>query len=73
LKIPLRQIEDGNPFIMTLEVGIYSEANSSQRIETLHLTLNEQDFVFSLSAEPSEIILDPNRWLLMQANFHRKK
>ncbi|MFQ5638661.1 MAG: M1 family aminopeptidase [bacterium] len=73
LKVRLRQVQNGPPLRMPIELAIYQKQQKSPQIENLQLTTKEHEVSFLLKTAPSEVILDPNSWLLATVRFHRKK
>lgn len=76
IEISLRQVEDGGSlFDMPIEIGIGLE-NGEWQIEHLSVS-SDPDSVSSLTIsvdrEPTSVVLDPNSWVLMQANFVRQE
>lgn len=66
--------DDGSRFAMPLEIGLYFEGRDRPQMETIQL--NEKPGVFSIDvdAEPKNVILDPNTWVLMDVeNFGKKE
>lgn len=75
VEITLRQIpEGGNLFEMPVEVGLEFE-DPSPRIERLMVS-NSPDSISSLTVvvdrQPTRVVLDPNSWVLMEAEFVRR-
>jgi len=69
IEIELNQVQDGGVFRMPVEVAI--EFGSEAGDETHRLLLDQKHETFQISAErrPERIVLDPNTWVLMEANF----
>ncbi len=68
--IKLDQMQtDRTIFKMPVEIAIYYPGQTKPRIETVEV--NEKSNVFSLkvTAEPEKVVLDPNMWILMDADF----
>ena len=55
-----------------LDIGITTDRDAPW-IETVQLEQRDQTFTIKVDKEPSEIVLDPNVWLLMQAGEFAKK
>jgi len=73
VKIQIDQVQtDGSFFKMPLEVGIYGSKNQKPEIKRVQLNSTSNVFVFPLATEPESIVLDPNFWVLMQADFRKK-
>ena len=69
LTITLRQTQPGPPFRLALEAGIYTGDALLPRIEALDVDDSEETFTLPLDAAPSRVVLDPNTWALMTADF----
>ncbi len=68
--ISLDQVQtDGSIFEMPLEIGINFADGKPQQIELLQLKEKSAIFKIKVDSEPDNIILDPNLWVLMKANF----
>lgn len=63
---------DGSFFKMPLEVGIYGPNDQKPEIKRVQLNEIANVFVFPVTAEPKNIVLDPNFWVLMEADFAKK-
>ncbi|MCJ7467490.1 MAG: M1 family peptidase, partial [Maribacter sp.] len=71
--IVLDQVQsDGSLFKMPLEVGIYGMENKLQVLKKLQVEEKSNVFTFSVDFEPEKIVLDPNSWVLMEADFTEK-
>ncbi len=63
--------DDGYLFTMPIEIAInYSEGNSERK--KLQIDKKDNSFVIKVDSEPKELILDPDVWLLIQADFQKK-
>ena len=76
VEVALRQVQDdGSRFEMPVEVGIEFE-DGDRQIGRLQVK-NDPGSLFSLAIpvhrEPARVVLDPNTWVLMEANFVRRK
>ena len=62
---------DGSFFKMPMEVGIYG---TNGQLEIKKVQLNEKSNVITIpmDTEPQNIVLDPNHWILMDADFKKK-
>jgi aminopeptidase N len=74
IQIELAQTHDGAPFRLPLEIGIVSAAGQLriERIERIELAAASARFTLAADAEPTEVRLDPNTWVLMQAEFVKR-
>ena len=64
--IDLAQTQPGEAYRMPLEVAI------DGAIRKIGMTQKRQTFVIRAEHEPAKVELDPNTWMLMEANFERK-
>jgi aminopeptidase N len=64
--IQLTQTQKGKPFRLPLEVGLVTEGNVVPRIEKIELTQASHRFEIVADRAPSNIVLDPNTWMLME-------
>lgn len=73
VKILLDQVqEDGSFFKMPLEIGIYGSNKKQPDIRKVQVDKKSNVFTFLVATEPEKIVLDPNAWVLMEANFVKK-
>ncbi len=73
LTVTLHQIQtDGTFFRMPIEVGIYTDDTALPRIEILDVDEQQNTFTFTLDDAPTDVVLDPNTWVLMEADFSRR-
>jgi aminopeptidase N len=72
LVIELAQTQQGDPYRLPLEVGISTIANRPPRIVKVELTKTKQTFEIDADAEPTDVVFDPNTWMLMQATFAKR-
>ena len=72
VEIDLAQKQKGEPYRLPMEIGVTTgESNVTTRIEHIELTQAQQHFEFAAAREPSNVTLDPNTWVLMNAKFSR--
>jgi hypothetical protein len=64
--IQLRQTQKGKPYRLPLEVGLVTDSGPVPRIEKIDLTQVNQRFEFAADSAPSDVVLDPNTWMLME-------
>ncbi|MFC1563296.1 M1 family metallopeptidase [candidate division KSB1 bacterium] len=73
LHIYIEQVQDKKlQFTMPVEIGIYTEDSERPAIEVLKITEINNSFSIKLESEPESVILDPNTWVLMEADFEKK-
>jgi len=72
ITMKLNQIQtDGSLFKMPVEIGVIYPNKTKPKIETIQVDAKSKVFVIKASEEPKEIILDPNMWVLMDADFKK--
>ncbi len=64
--------QDGSLFAMPLELAIYLPNQNRPVVKTIQMDKPSNQFVIPVDAEPETVVLDPNEFVLMQANFGRK-
>ena len=64
---------DGTLFRMPVEIGIYFQGESSPRIEVLDLDEKENRFSLAVDAAVRDVVLDPNVWMLMEADLRQRE
>jgi aminopeptidase N len=73
ISITLNQVQaDGSLFKMPLEIGIYRPNDSSLLIRKVQIVGQSNTFNIPVDFEPYKLALDPNFWVLMEADFKRK-
>ena len=71
--IDLTQSQAGEPYRLSLEFAIALPGASAPRIERGELTGREGRFTFPADAEPADVTLDPNTWVLMEPPIFAKR
>ncbi len=71
--VELTQSQAGDFYRLPLEVGITVPGTAAPRIEKFELTAREGKFTFPAPAEPSDVVLDPNTWVLMEPPVFSKR
>jgi aminopeptidase N len=69
LVIDLEQTQMGAPYELNLEIGIIEAEAPDPRIEVIRMTEKQQRFELEAGGEPRSVVLDPNTWALIRANF----
>jgi aminopeptidase N len=64
--VHIEQTQAGEAYRLPLELGIQSATGGPPRIERVELTAREGHFSIRADAEPAEVLLDPNTWMLME-------
>ncbi len=72
VEVELRQSQDGEPFVMPLEVGLSFGGATAVRIERIELGGQPGRFTFPADREPTAVTLDPNFWVLMESRFQKR-
>ena len=74
ITINLSQVQtDKSLFTMPLEIGMYFKDGTSPKIEIIKMDEKSKKFLIELDEKPVKIELDPNKWVLMEASFVKKK
>lgn len=73
LTVTLNQTQ-GSFFRMPVELGIYTHGGARRRIEVLDVAEQQNTFTITLDADetPTDVVLDPNAWALMEARFSER-
>lgn len=73
IKIILNQVQnDGSLFKMPMEIAVNFK-DGKVLTKTLMMDKEQNEFSLKVDSAPVEIILDPNNWILMDANFKKVK
>ena len=74
LIVQLDQIQnDGSLFKMPIEIAVYYPGQPKPQIERIDVDKLSNKFFIRVSGEPEKVILDPNTWVLMDAEFEKAK
>ena len=77
VEVELNQVQgegEGDYFFqMPIQVGIYAEDESRPRIEVLQVNEINNRFTIRVEREPAAVVLDPDMWVLMEAEFGRRE
>lgn len=72
IKINLNQVQtDVSIFKMPMEIAVYYPGQDKPQIETVQANAISNEFLLNVSAEPEKVTLDPNMWILMDADFKK--
>jgi aminopeptidase N len=73
IEIEIEQVQrSGHAFEMPIQVAI--DVDGTRRIQTLDVSGTRNRFTIAVSAEPDAVVLDPDTWVLMEAEFgHRQQ
>jgi aminopeptidase N len=72
IEIDLAQTQPGDPYRLPIEVGIVGAGTPQASFETIEFTGKHQKFEITADQEPSQVMLDPNTWVLMDAKFTKR-
>jgi aminopeptidase N len=71
VELDLRQTQSGEPFLLSLEVGLVFP-DSSRRAERIELSGGTGRFRVAADREPSAVVLDPDLWVLLESRVERR-
>ncbi len=73
LEVELNQVQGGGySFKMPVQLAIYSADENDPRVELLQVNDMTNRFTISVDREPDSVVLDPDTWVLMDADFERR-
>lgn len=73
LTISLDQVQnDGSLFDMPIEVAIHIGNSDKPKMELVQVKKKSNRYTIQLEEEPTDVVLDPNFWVLMDAEFDKK-
>ena len=72
IEVELNQVQDGYSFKMPVQLGIYAPDGSEVGTELLQVNDRTNRFTISVDGEPGSVVLDPDTWVLMDADFVRR-
>ena len=73
IEVELTQVQDdGYSFKMPVSLGIYAPDGSEVGTELLQVNERTNRFTISVDGEPGSVVLDPDTWVLMDADFVRR-
>jgi len=72
--VTIRQVQrDTEPFRFPLDLGVEGEDGSVHRVETVQVSQRDETFQFPSEEPPSQIVLDPDTWLLFQGELAKAR
>jgi aminopeptidase N len=72
VEIKLDQVQgDGSLFKMPMEIGIQFDGTNQTQIEVVQLNEMSNKVGIKVGAEPKNVMLDPNTWMLMDVEFKK--
>lgn len=73
LNLSLTQTQEtGTVFHFPLDIGIVSANGSHRMLETVQIEEGTQTFSLPLTSEPTEVVLDPDTWLLFEGTIMKQ-
>jgi len=74
VRITLNQVQtDGSLFEMPIEIAIYYQGQDRPQIEIVQADKKSNVFTLKVGSEPKNIVIDPNTWVLMDADFRKNE
>ncbi len=74
VRITLNQAQtDGSLFEMPIEIAIYYQGEDRPQIEIVQADKRSNVFTLQVGSEPKNIVIDPNTWVLMDADFRKNE
>jgi len=74
VRIMLNQVQtDGSLFEMPIEIAIYYQGQDRPQIEVVQADKKSNVFTLEVGSEPKNIVIDPNTWVLMDADFRKNE
>jgi len=74
VRITLNQVQtDGSLFEMPIEIAIYYQGQDRPQIEVVQADKKSNVFTLQVGSEPKNIVIDPNTWVLMDADFRKNE
>ena len=72
LRLDLHQTQPHYRFRLPLDMQLHFDDGSTQR-ETILMTGDVEQFTFATARPPSAVVLDPDTWMLLQAEITREE
>jgi aminopeptidase N len=74
VRIALEQVQtDGSLFTMPVEVAVHYKGQPVPTMQRVQVNAKANVFTIDAPAEPEDVRLDPNHWVLMEATFGRER
>lgn len=67
----INQTQEGQPFDITVELGIYSSGSTQPAIERLKVNQPTNKFSIPAATKPTQVVLDPNTILLFEEKIKK--
>lgn len=72
--IKLDQVQtDGSLFKMPVQIAVYYPGQPKPQMQTVQADAKSNVFSINVGGEPEKVVLDPNIWILMDADFSKKE
>jgi hypothetical protein len=66
VNVIINQTQSGQPFDVTLELGMYTSGSVEPKIETVKVNKTTNTFSIPIGTKPTRIVPDPNTLLLFE-------
>ncbi len=74
LRITLDQVQtDGSAFMIPIEIAVHSRGQATPTMHRVQVNSRSNVFTIDAPSEPTDVRLDPNLWVLMEASFSRTR
>ncbi len=74
VRIRLDQVQtDSSLFTMPLEIAIYANGQATPTMHRVQMNARTNVFTIDAPAEPTDVKLDPNLWVLMETSFSKAR
>jgi len=70
IEIRLTQTQPGDPYRLPLEIRVVMDGET--RLAHIEMDRKRQEFRLAAEQEPTEVVLDPDTWVLMRASLMRR-
>jgi len=70
VQVKMTQKQAGEAYRLAVDAGVRTQ--SGLKVERLAFSSKDQSFDVAADAEPIEVVLDPNTWLLAEMNVQRR-
>lgn len=68
VRLTLEQVQAGSLIAMPLEVAVQVAGQATPTIHRVQVTGKVETFLIDVASEPTDVRLDPNQWVLMEAS-----
>lgn len=70
IEIRLKQTQPGDPYRLPLEIRVVMDGETL--LERVKMDRKQQEFRLVVDRQPTDVVLDPDTWVLMQASFSKQ-